>query len=100
MLPDEFHRRVIDINVEDLTDDDLTWADLAFLGAMAVQRDSARQIISRCKAAGLKVVAGGPLFTPEPDGFEQVDHLVLDEAEQTLPFFLKDLSLIRKPRLR
>ena len=92
MLPDEFHRRVIDINVEGLTDEDLAWADLAFIGAMAVQRDSAKQTIALCQAAGVKVIAGGPLFTAEPDAFEEVDHLVLDEAELTLPCFLEDLK--------
>jgi hypothetical protein len=56
MLPDEFHRRLIDVNVDGLTDDDLAWADLAFVGAMAVQRKSAKQIIARCKATGLKIV--------------------------------------------
>ena len=65
MLPDEFHRRLVDTNVSGLSDDDLAWADIAFIGAMAVQRDSAKQIITRCKATGLKVVAGGPLFTAE-----------------------------------
>ena len=92
MLPEEFHRRVIDINVEGLTDEDLAWADLAFIGAMAVQRDSAKQTIALCQAAGVKVIAGGPLFTAEPDAFEEVDHLVLDEAELTLPCFLEDLK--------
>jgi len=92
MLPDEFHRRLVDVNVNGLSDDDLKWADLAFIGAMAVQRDSAKQIIARCKAKGLKVIAGGPLFTAEPDAFEAVDHLVLDEAELTLPSFLEDLK--------
>ena len=92
MLPDEFQRRLVDVNVDGLTDDDLAWADVAFIGAMAVQRDSAKQIIARCKATGLKVVAGGPLFTAEPDAFEEVDHLILDEAELTLPSFLGDLK--------
>jgi len=92
MLPDEFHRRLVDVNVDGLTDDDLAWADLAFIGAMAVQRDSAKRIIARCKATGLKVVAGGPLFTAEPDAFAEVDHLVLDEAELALPPFFEDLN--------
>ena len=92
MLPGEFHRRLVDTNVSGLSDDDLAWADIAFIGAMAVQRDSAKQIIARCKATGLKVVAGGPLFTAEPDSFKEVDHLVLDEAELTLPSFLEDLK--------
>jgi radical SAM superfamily enzyme YgiQ (UPF0313 family) len=92
MLPDEFHRRLVDVNVDGLSDDDLSWADLAFIGAMAVQRESAKQIIARCKEWGLKVITGGPLFTAEPDAFEEVDHLVLDEAELTLPSFLGDLK--------
>ena len=90
MLPEEFHRRLVDVNVELLTNDDLSWADVAFIGGMTVQRESAKQIIARCKAAGLKVIAGGPLFTAEPEAFGEVDHLVLDEAELTLPSFLAD----------
>jgi len=92
MLPDEFQKRLVDVNVDGLTDEDLAWADMVFIGAMAIQRDSAKQIIARCKARGLKVVAGGPLFTAEPEMFEDVDHLVLDEAELTLPSFLEDLK--------
>jgi len=92
MLPDEFQKRLVDVNVDGLTDDDLSWADMVFIGAMAVQRDSVKQIIACCKQNGLKVIAGGPLFTAEPDAFEEVDHLVLDEAELTLPCFLEDLK--------
>ncbi len=77
--------------MDSLTDKDLNWADIAFIGGMAVQRKSASLIIARCNALNLKVVAGGPLFTSEPDEFKQVDHLVLDEAELTLPVFLSDL---------
>jgi radical SAM superfamily enzyme YgiQ (UPF0313 family) len=92
LLPDEFEKRLVDVNVDCLTDDDLSWADLVFIGGMAVQRDSAKQIIARCKAKDLKVIAGGPLFTAEPEEFGEVDHLVLDEAELTLPPFLEDLK--------
>jgi radical SAM superfamily enzyme YgiQ (UPF0313 family) len=92
LLPDEFQKRLVDVNVDGLTDDDLSWADLVFIGGMAVQRDSAKQIIARCKAKDLKVIAGGPLFTAEPEAFGEVDHLVLDEAELTLPPFLEDLK--------
>jgi radical SAM superfamily enzyme YgiQ (UPF0313 family) len=92
MLPEQFQKRLVDVNVDRLTDDDLSWADMVFIGGMAVQRDSAKKIIARCKQSGLKVIAGGPLFTAEPDEFGEVDHLVLGEAELTLPPFLEDLK--------
>jgi radical SAM superfamily enzyme YgiQ (UPF0313 family) len=99
LLPKQFQLRLVDLNVEGLTDDDLAWADMAFISAMAVQRKSAVHVISRCKGKGLTVVAGGPLFTAEPDAFEQVDHLVLDEAEITLPAFIADLQSGRPKKI-
>jgi radical SAM superfamily enzyme YgiQ (UPF0313 family) len=92
MLPEQFQKRLVDVNVERLTDEDLSWADMAFIGAMAVQRASVIEIIDRCKKIGLKIVAGGPLFTAQAEAFAMVDHLVLDEAELTLPPFLEDLE--------
>ena len=99
LLPQEWSRRLIDVNVESLTDSDLLWADMVFIGGMAVQRKSAGQIIDRCRAAKVRVVAGGPLFTAEPEHFSEVDHLVLDEAELTLPVFLADLASGRPQRI-
>jgi radical SAM superfamily enzyme YgiQ (UPF0313 family) len=92
LLPPQWGRRLIDLNVTSLTDADLEWADCAFVSGMIVQRQSVRRIIARCKRAGLKVVAGGPLFSAELDGFDEVDHFVLNEAEITLPRFLADLA--------
>ena len=92
MLPREWDKRLVDMNVERLTDRDLAWADFVIVSAMSIQRDSAREVISRAKAAGVRVVAGGPLFTSEPENFSDVDHLVLNEAEATLPEFLADLQ--------
>lgn len=92
MLPGEWEVRLVDTNVRPLTDDDLAWADAVMVTAMAVQQDSARQIIARCGQAGVRVIAGGPLFTAEPDAFANVDHLVLGEAELSLPPFLEDLA--------
>src|SRR5512142_615862 len=61
MLPGSWDKRLVDLNVRKLTEADLKWADMAFVSAMVIQREAAREAITRCKAAGLRVVAGGPL---------------------------------------
>ncbi len=90
MLPEEWEKKLVDMNVESLDDKDVKWADLVFVSAMSVQKVSVREVIMRCRAVGVKIVAGGPLFTTEYEAFGNVDHLVLGEAEITLPRFLED----------
>ena len=36
LLPDEFQRRLVDVNVNGLTDDDLSWADVSKRASSAV----------------------------------------------------------------
>lgn len=92
MLPKEWDKKLVDTNVETLTDGDLKWADYVFISAMTIQRASANKVIERCRKLGVKTVAGGPLLTTDPEDFPEVDHLVLGEAEATLPEFLRDVS--------
>lgn len=92
MLPDTWQKRLVDVNVRPLTDKDLEWADYVFISAMSIQRQSAREVIERCRRLRVKTVAGGPLFTACHDEFPEVDHLVLGEGEITLPRFLQDLQ--------
>ncbi len=99
MLPREWEKRLADMNTGALRDKDLLWADYVFLSAMSVQQESAREVIARCKTLGVKVVAGGPLFTACHDEFGDVDHLILNEAEVTLPPFLDDLKSGRAERV-
>lgn len=99
MLPSAWEKRLVDLNVRRLTEQDLAWADMAFVSAMVIQREAARSAVIRCKAAGVKVIAGGPLFTDEYDQFPDVDHFVLNEAEITLAPFLADLQQVRAQRV-
>lgn len=99
MLPSAWEKRLVDLNVTHLTDEDLSSADYVFISAMVVQRESARAVIRRCKLAGVKVVAGGPLFTMEHEQFPDVDYFVLHEAEETLEPFLRDLEQGRALRI-
>ncbi len=92
MLPAEWEQRLVDLNVRALSDADLRWADFVLLSAMSIQKESTDAVIDRCRKAGVKVIAGGPMFTAHPEEYGHVDHLVLNEAEVTLPLFLRDLA--------
>ena len=92
LLPNLWEKKLIDLNIENLKTKDILWADYIFIGAMTVQLKSTMEIINRCKQHHKKIVAGGPLFTEDFEQFEMIDHLVLNEAEITLPLFLNDLK--------
>lgn len=92
MLPSTWEKKLVDMNVNQLEDEHLAWADMVLISAMTVQRESTDSVIHRAKKVGKTIVAGGPLFTMEPDAFPEIDHLVLNEAEITLPKFLSDLG--------
>ena len=100
MLPNEWQKKLVDMNTTTLTDENIKWADYVFISAMIVQKESVKEIIAKCKKFNTKIVAGGPLFTTAYKQFalyEQVelgdvDHFVLGEAEAILPRFLEDLQ--------
>jgi radical SAM superfamily enzyme YgiQ (UPF0313 family) len=92
MLPKEWNKRLIDMNATELKDGDINWADYVFISAMSIQSNSSDDVIQRCKKLNAKIVGGGPLFTSNPELYENLDHLVLNEAEITLPQFLEDLA--------
>ncbi|MBN2185490.1 MAG: B12-binding domain-containing radical SAM protein [Candidatus Krumholzibacteriota bacterium] len=92
LLPPDWERRLVDLSVRKLSDSDIAWADIVFIGAMSIQKDSVLDVIETCRKQEKKIVAGGPLFTASYGEFEGVDHFVLGEAEITLPRFLDDLE--------
>ncbi len=92
LLPKDWNTKLIDMNADDLNDEDIIWADYVFISAMSIQSESVKKVIDQCKNLNAKIVAGGPLFTSSSELFPQVDYLVLNEAELTLPKFLSDLE--------
>jgi len=92
LLPRQWRLKLVDLNVSSLKSEDILWADYVFISAMSVQKPSAEQVIEYCAELNRPVVAGGPLFTSLPQQFPAVDHMVLNEAEITLPRFLHDLE--------
>lgn len=92
MLPGNWQKKLVDMNVTTLTSKDILWADYVFISAMYIQKESVDQVLKECKKYNAKIVAGGPLFTQEYNNYPQIDHFILNEAEITLSPFLKDLE--------
>ena len=98
MLPRDWQLKVVDLNVERLRDEELLWADYVMLSAMLVHQSSVREVVARCAALGKPVIAGGPLFTTGHEGFPEIGHVVLGEAEEVMPRLVADLQAGRLQR--
>ena len=98
MLPTTWQKKLVDMNVSALLTSDIVWADYVFISAMYIQKESVSNIIEECIKHKVKIVAGGPLFTQEFNNYPQIDHFILNEAEITLPLFLKDLDNGHPPK--
>src|SRR4030095_6797459 len=58
MLPRAWERRLFDLNVQPLLARDIEWADMVFVSAMIVQKESLGKVVALCKAQGKRVVVG------------------------------------------
>jgi len=92
LLPLIWNKRLVDMNIRSLKVRDIMWADMIFIGAMNLQKESVNEVVEICKLYKKTIVAGGPLFTEEPEKYTDIDHLILNEAEISLPPFLIDLQ--------
>jgi hypothetical protein len=83
----------VDLNVGNIANEDIWHGRITFSSALWSQRESADATINRCKTAGVKVVAGGPLFTMEHEQFPDTRYyFFLNEAEETWRPFVLDLA--------
>ena len=85
LLPFSWERRLVDMNVESLKASHIDWADMIFITAMLVQKDSLRQVAQLCKAKGKRVVLGGPYVTTTVEDLPDADHIFLGEVETSSP---------------
>jgi radical SAM superfamily enzyme YgiQ (UPF0313 family) len=96
MLPKEYEQRLKDLNIEELHDEDVLWADAVFISAMTVQQDSLDELIGRINhikkdnKRHIPIVLGGPYPTQYYYKIKGADHFVLGEAEVTLEAFIND----------
>ncbi|HPQ55214.1 MAG TPA: cobalamin-dependent protein, partial [Spirochaetota bacterium] len=90
LLPEDYDVTLIDMNVNKLRTKDIEEADMVFISAMIVQKNSFDEVVALCNRLNVPVVAGGPYPTSSHEKISGVDHFVLHEAEITLPPFIRD----------
>ncbi len=90
MLPDGWNVRLNDLNVEKLNIEDVDWAELVFIGGQIFQQSEHLRLIDYFRTRGKTVIIGGPDATSSPHLYDDANHLILGEAEVTLPEFLRD----------
>jgi radical SAM superfamily enzyme YgiQ (UPF0313 family) len=93
MLPQDWERRLVDMNVEELWPEDIEWADIVMVSAMIVQNESLEKVVKLCRSMDKKVVVGGPYVSTSSERLPEADHIFIGEAETTLPEFIHDLEL-------
>ncbi len=92
LLPKTWEKRLVDINVREVADADLGWADVVLISAMLVQRESMLKVLARCRARGLRTVVGGPITSCTTDLALYADHIAVGEAEEIVAELAADLE--------
>jgi len=90
LLEKEYGREnitIVDLNNRLLDTSYIQEADDVYLSAMLTQRESFQEVATLAKQLGKTVIAGGPYVSEK---MENVDHAFINEADLTLPIFLKD----------
>ncbi|MEC4853758.1 MAG: B12-binding domain-containing radical SAM protein [Jaaginema sp. PMC 1079.18] len=94
ILPQDWEFRLIDRNIEAVSEADWEWAEIVILSGMIVQKEDLLAQVQEAHKRGKKVAVGGPYATalsPEVQA-AGTDYLVLDEGELTLPLFVEALE--------
>jgi radical SAM superfamily enzyme YgiQ (UPF0313 family) len=83
LCPRTWNIRLIDHAFDELSDQDLLWADLVMVSAMHAQRVDARAVLAQARSLGRRTFVGGPWASSEPDMLaEYADHVLAGEAEE------------------
>lgn len=92
LLPITWERKLVNLNSSKLKESDIKWADYVFISSNEKQSDSTIKTINKCISRGVKIVACGSLFTEYFEEFDNVNHLILDNINMSLPELINDLE--------
>ena len=92
--------RLVDLAFEELSDEDLLWADLVMVSAMQVQRDDVRRTLERASKLSRRTMIGGPYASSEPEALLPLaDHVVVGEPDEIFHEIAADLEVGSARRL-
>ncbi len=97
MFPHNYNLKVVDMNIEPLTDAHLDWADMVLTSTMIVQKASLYDVVQRCNRANIPIIVGGPHPTSYYDNIKEecdgtVNHFLFGEVEEIFEDFLTDFE--------
>ena len=97
MFPDNYNLKVVDMNVDTLTDEHLEWADVTLTSTMIVQKESLYDVVERCNRADVPIIVGGPHPTSYYDNIKEecngtVNHFLFGEVEEIFEDFMTDFE--------
>ena len=86
LLPAAWSLRVVDLNVTDLCESDLEWADVVLLSSMINQLIPLRELLQKAKKLGKPTVVGGPITSSYPQKVIEAGctYMVVGEAENIM----------------
>lgn len=83
LCPRTWDLRLLDHAFDEITHQDLKWADLVMVSAMYAQRADALAILRLARSLGVRTFIGGPWASSEPDVVQlEADHVMVGEAEE------------------
>src|SRR6202790_2948027 len=83
LCPKQWKIRLVDLAFEELGDEDILWADLVMVSAMAVQREGVRETLERACKLKRRTMIGGPYASSEPKTLLTLaDHVVVGEPDE------------------
>jgi len=92
-LPPHWQLKLVDGDVEPVTDQHLAWAQLLLISGKGPQEVPIRRLVERARAHDVTVVVGGAGPTLQPDLYvTMADYVVAGESERVLPLLLADLE--------
>src|SRR3981081_2195163 len=93
LCPAQWEIRLVDLAFQDLRDQDILWADLVMVSAMAVQRKGVRVILERASKLNRRTMIGGPYASSDPDALLPLaNHVVVGEPDEISPQIALDLE--------